>query len=231
MGETPSGRYDWNSDTIRWYREASDFTGYSVNLAAILLSYLRPGESLCDMGCGLGLTSLELAGFAAGITCVDISEQAIAYLRQEAEMRHIENLNAVCADGITLPGEWDTILCIFRGHPEEVILPYLKKARKRLLYITRTSAGNGHHMDAAAARDLLDRNHIPFTECQYELEFGQPHRNMEDAIAFVRAYYPRIPESGLREYVRRHSRIETREGYALYMPKTRAFTLFSISRE
>ena len=51
----------WNEQSVQWFRRASDYTGYSRNLAKLLLEDLPQGGTLCDMGCGSALVDFELA--------------------------------------------------------------------------------------------------------------------------------------------------------------------------
>lgn len=48
-------RFDWNADTIRWYQEANEYTGFFKHIAELIAPSLVGYSTLCDIGCGLGL--------------------------------------------------------------------------------------------------------------------------------------------------------------------------------
>ena len=75
-----------------------------VSAAVIAAAALRPGESVLDIGCGAGLTSLEAAqavGTAGQVTGIDISAPMIETARGHALARQIENVSFRLGDAQT----------------------------------------------------------------------------------------------------------------------------------
>ncbi|MFC3985299.1 class I SAM-dependent methyltransferase [Streptosporangium jomthongense] len=70
------------------------------NSAAYLLPHLRPGMSLLDVGCGPGTITAELAALVAPgtVTAVEVTEDALALARAEAERRGLSNIEFAVAD-------------------------------------------------------------------------------------------------------------------------------------
>ena len=231
--------FEWNEQTLRWLLDASEYTGYSRGLAQLLLRHIS-GGSLCDVGCGMGLVDFELAGHVKDITCVDISSFAVDFIRGEVQRRGIGNLTALVQDGLTLRGQWDTVMALFHGDVKEICRPYLRCARERLILVTHAEAEGsfgpqGHRVikacNAQKTIQWLDAQHIRYTLERHELEFGQPHRSFEDALAFTRTYSRPAPDELLAEHVKQ-AIVETgREDFPFYTPKKRRFGIFIIGRD
>ena len=64
-----------------------------------------------------------------------------------------------------------------------------------------------------------------------ELEFGQPHRSLEEAAAYVRTFTKKVPEEELLPWVQAHAVPTGREDFPLYTPKKRGFGIFVIGRK
>lgn len=70
------------------------------NSAGYLLSHLRPGMSLLDIGCGPGTITVDLAVRVAPgrVTAVDITEEAIDLARTEAHQHNLSNVFFATSD-------------------------------------------------------------------------------------------------------------------------------------
>ena len=229
----------WNEQTERWFADASDYTGYSEKLAQILLAQIPERSSLCDIGCGLGLSDLVMAQEIGEVTCADISEYATKAVARRAAARSITNITAVTTDGMKLSGQWDTVMALFHAELEQVCARYLSLARDRFLFVTHGSlhgqTGPKKYRtekccDVDLASAWLDTHAVVYTLEKGSLEFGQPQRNLEDAMDFHRTYCSEAPEDELRQYVH-ETVIETgRTDFPYYTPKQRSFGLFVIRR-
>ena len=71
-------------------RTAQDSAGY-------LLTYLRPGLSVLDIGCGPGTITVDLAARVApgSVTAVEITDEALDLARAEAQTRNASNVSFV----------------------------------------------------------------------------------------------------------------------------------------
>ena len=90
--------YEWSGDAVRWFYAASEYTGFHRALAQLCLSHLTRGGSMADLGCGLGLIDLELAGQMSQVTCIDQNPLPLRELEREARRRGIGNLEVRQAD-------------------------------------------------------------------------------------------------------------------------------------
>ena len=232
--------FEWNEQTFRWFREASEYTGYDKALSKLLLKHLDSCETLCDMGCGMGFADLELAPFFQEITCVDISPAVIQNLRERVKSAAIPNVRTHCADGLEVRGEWDAVMALFHGDVEVIGESYLKMARKRFVLVVHGSPYGSTGPEQYRVRKCCDTDHtrswleahgIPYHLELGSLEFGQPHRSFEEALAYTRTYSKGAPEDELEAYVRSHVVETGQEEFPLYTPKKRSFGLFEIRKE
>jgi len=68
------------------------------NSAGYLLPHLRPGNRLLDLGCGPGTITMDLndvVGPSGHVTALEVSEEALALARKEAERRSITTVDFV----------------------------------------------------------------------------------------------------------------------------------------
>jgi SAM-dependent methyltransferase len=97
----------WNSDaTRRWVTEQTriDRLMADVTQGALAAAAPKPGESVLDVGCGAGTTTLRLAesvGPTGQVLGVDISEQQLTLARQRVAAAGITNVQLVLDDAAT----------------------------------------------------------------------------------------------------------------------------------
>ena len=246
-GKDPVMLFDWNEQTLKWFREASDYTGYNRNMAALLHPFLEGCRSLCDIGCGMALVDLELAENFEHVLCVDVNETASGYVREQAEKLGHPDFRTVTADGMDreriAPGTEpfsDAVMALFHGDVEKTGFQYLSYAAKKLIFVVHGSphGSTGPEKyrvrkccDIDHTRDWLEREGIPYTLQSAELEFGQPHRSIEEAIAYTRMFSKGAPEEELEAYVKAHVQETGRTDFPLYTQKTRKFGIFVIDAE
>lgn len=99
---------------------------------------VKPGMTICDMGCGNGFYSLKLAemvGKDGKILAVDIQPEMLRLLKARAEEQGIENIELVLGDidNPKLPeGKVDLILCVDVYHEFSHPVEMLAAMRKSL---------------------------------------------------------------------------------------------------
>lgn len=229
----------WNEQSIRWFHNASEYTGYNKKLAEILLNYIPRGGSLCDIGCGAGLIDFALAPYLGQITCVDISPEAIRAVERHARRLGLNNISTLCMDASGLEGEWDTVMALFHGG-QDVIAKYLHLAKEQLILaahgVLKGSFGpDGHKVtkcfDVQGIKEYLDAQGIRYSLQELTLEYGQPLTDIQDAEAFVTAYSTPMDPSELDAYLREHLQ-ETGDGtFPYYLPNQKKLGLFVIPRD
>ncbi len=232
--------FSWNDQTCRWLEDASEWTGYNKSLARLLLEHIPRRDSLCDIGCGLGLVDLELARDIRAVTCVDIADYAVEYLRRRAAESGADNITVKKSDGMALSGRWDTVLALFHGSVDLVCRKYLSMADDRLLFVTHSSQYSVTGPESYRVRkssnvpgdsQWLDTSGVVYTLHNAALAFGQPHRSFEDAVTYHRTFSNGAPEDELREYVKGCVQETGRDDFPFFTQKVRRFGIFVIRRE
>ncbi|MCJ1331867.1 hypothetical protein MMC10_008559 [Thelotrema lepadinum] len=84
--------------------------------AAFLLSYIQPGFTILDVGCGTGTITIDLAtlAFQGIVDGVDTTEIVLGQARKLAESRDVKNVRFSVADAGRLPfqdGHFDIVYC------------------------------------------------------------------------------------------------------------------------
>jgi ubiquinone/menaquinone biosynthesis C-methylase UbiE len=100
---------------------------------------VKPGMTICDMGCGNGFYSLKLAemvGPEGKVLAVDIQPEMLRLLQARADEAGIDNIEKILGDiddPKLEPGTVDLILCVDVyhefSHPEEM-LSHMRKSLK-----------------------------------------------------------------------------------------------------
>jgi ubiquinone/menaquinone biosynthesis C-methylase UbiE len=102
---------------------------------------VKPGMTVCDMGCGNGFYSLRLAkqvGESGKVLAVDIQQEMLHMLDHRAEKAKLENIETIYGSVVDprLPiGEVDLILCVDVyhefSHPEQMLAAMLKSLKPK----------------------------------------------------------------------------------------------------
>ncbi|MBO4831546.1 MAG: class I SAM-dependent methyltransferase [Oscillospiraceae bacterium] len=229
----------WNNDSVRWFCDASEYTGFNRRLAELILDHIDSRDTLADLGCGAGLIDMELAPRIGHITCVDIDEYAVRSVTALAERCGIGNITAVCADAATIDGQWDTVLALFHGRIETFLSKYFDMARETFIAVVR---GNPLRIDqipeeilhlyrtVEQTSEILDKLGMRYELIRGSLEYGQPFRSREDAELYARAYRKcRDGESMDACLARTLTQTEDPE-FPLYMPYEKKFGMYIIKK-
>ncbi len=201
----------WTPERIRWYERASERCTFHRNLVSIIEKHLIAGESILELGCGLGRASAILS-LTHPIHAVDIDRAAI----ECAEKREKSDIYSV-SDWIDLKETADCVLCIFFGHLEKLDMLSLQMnlARRHAVFIYSEHRGQKEDLvlKETTPREEMERK---LTSLGYRVEsesftlpFPQPLISIEEARDFIALSYPKksveeylpfITESGDREY-------------------------------
>lgn len=228
--------FTWSEQKIKWFLDASRYTGYHEALAGHVRAQLEPGDTLCDLGCGLGLLDLELAGDAAQILAVDAEPLVINTLRQAVRWAGLTNLQALCMDATALKDSFDVVMMCFFGSGEE--LPgFLSCCRKKLICIVNAEKQSQLHPrreqhkkkeDAGSIRTLLDEKRLEYEENGLALEFGQPLTSHEEALRYVKDQTPGAEQEELEAFLQERLQPTDDAEFPLYLPYRKKLSLFVI---
>lgn len=229
--------FNWEEQTFKWFTNASKYTGYDKGMAKLLMPYLEGCKTLCDIGCGMAFADFEMVPYFDEITCVDISPDVIGDVNKRIAEQNISNIKTICSDGLLLPedSKWDAVIALFHGDVEEVGLKYISFARKKMIFVVHnneygTTGPKKYRLrkcwDVNHTKEWLESEGLKYEYQNAELEFGQPHRNKEEAYAYFKAFTKDAPEDEMKEYVD-SILIETgKEEFPYYTQKTRHFGIF-----
>ena len=201
----------WTPDRIRWYERASERCTFHRDLVSVIEKHLIPGESILELGCGLGHASAILS-LTHPIHAVDIDKAAIECARK----REKSDIYSV-TDWKDLRERADCVLCIFFGHLDRLdLLPMqLDLAQRHAVFIYSEHRGQ--------KEDLVLKETTPRKEMEeklnalgyrvgsesFTLPFPQPLLSLDEARDFIALSYPKknigdylpfVTESGDSEY-------------------------------
>ena len=231
--------FDWDEQVASWYEAAGAYTGYNKKLSEILLGHMEKKNSLCDLGCGLGLTDFYMAESIGSVDCFDISKLGVDYINSRAKRENRSNIRARVADAAGISGKWENVTAIFHGDLENMP-KYVDYATDRLIIVTHgQSFGNispkGHKVKKKATiesvGETLDKSGISYELFRYELENGQPVRSIDDAINYTVMFSVGNPDrETAREHVMERITETGRVDFPYYLPNTKRFGVFVIKK-
>ncbi len=226
--------FDWNINTIRWYQDANNYTGFFKNIAQIISPKLEDYSTLCDIGCGLGLVDLELSRSIDNITCIDINKEAIEALNKSVKEKNIVNIEPQLMNCNDIDKTWDVIMNSFFGsHNLDRFLPCCKKLitivggnNQTELFPEKYRVFHKNH-SSNVEQNLIEKGlTYATTECSFE--FGQPVVSIDDARNFVRSLSSDITPNDLERFLSERL-IETgEERFPFFIPRTKSVTIFEI---
>jgi precorrin-6B methylase 2 len=224
----------WNVNTIRWYQNANQYTGFFERLADLIAPMLTPSTSFCDIGCGLGLIDLALSNRVRAITCIDINAIALAALKDAIKNRGITNITPRQMSGDDVCDQWEVILTSFFGSRDpQQFLPYCQK--QIAVVVNKESRGASlehfktfHQNSVQQVVSDLSQKKIPYSLTEVTLDFGQPLASLDDGVCFLNHHYPKMPSSEISQYLDAQL-IETGDSvFPYYLPKKKALGIFEI---
>lgn len=226
--------FAWTEESIRWFLDASAYTGFHAALADKLLPHLGGVNTLLDVGCGLGRVDLELAPHLGELTAVDIDERVIALLGEEANRRGLAGLRAVCGDAGEIARPFDAILMTFFGTSVWLLDRFLPQCKRLIRVVNSENTGHLYPLKyrrdkrgtaRAATQDLQDRG-LPYRREEWVLEFGQPLSSEEDGVRFVLHHAPAATRAEVDAFLREHAISTGRTDFPLYLPNQKRLSVF-----
>ena len=223
----------WSPEVIRYLHTAADRSRYYTDLARELGAFLHPEDRVCDAGCGLGLLSRALLPYCGHVTAIDRSPAAIADLTARG---HDPRLTVLTGDIRDLPPQkpYDAmVFCLFGG-TEEILDIAARQCGGTALVVRRDfrqhQFSTGVRMAGHTAADMeqeLRRRGLTCTLRRFTLEFGQPFRSVEDALAFFRLY-SRDGTVPPRQELEARLQPSPWPDYPLYLPNPKPLCLLAI---
>lgn len=227
---------DWTPQAIKFLQDAGEYhPEYYDLLAGKVLFYARDRHHVCDAGCGTGGLSLALAGFCRHLTAVDCAPRPLALLREQVWRRGVGNVTVCCQEVAELQPEAPysaMVFCQF-GDPRMVLDLARRLCRGTVVLITRNYENRQFSLQPTArsryGREncgrVLEACGVPYESQLLTVEFGQPFRSLQDAVAFFRLYNPgqAVTEKAVETRL-----VQTgRRDFPLYLPKQKRLGIFA----
>lgn len=236
--------FEWNEDTIRWFVDASNYTGYHRKLSEIIAPMLKDSNTLCDIGCGLGILDIYLSPYMQNITCIDINENALNQVKETVKRRNISNIQIYNKNCNSLTDSFDCILLSFFGSRNlDRYLPYCKKL------IVIIGGENVSHMypkkdkkekcnlsgvkqedknNYTEVEKYLKKNHISYRLQTHILNFGQPFHTKDDTYKYVKNLASDAAAAEIDKFIINNLKIQDGE-YPYFMSHKKEIGIFEIA--
>jgi SAM-dependent methyltransferase len=140
-------RLDVTADLDFWERAAEECDAWHQpfeHTLAVIAARIEPGESLLDVGAGIGRFALPLAARCGQVTALDQSAAVLSVLEQNARAASIGNIQTLCATWEDAAVErHDVVLAawsLYRELDLEACLRKLIEATGRLLIVIAPDA-------------------------------------------------------------------------------------------
>ena len=230
--------FRWTDEMIAFMKDAAAAGSYQKELSAWICEKLPQAGHVCDAGCGLGFLSLQLAAQYPKVTAADISDQALAVLRERAEAQNLSNLHILQIDLLhdTPPMVFDAmVFCLF-GHMDEVLRIAKRCCRGRVVVIKKAFSHHRFSFSSVPLKDeqtdqaaqYLERLGIPFELETRTFEMGQPLRSLDAAVRFFEVYSKDAPGTLSKDLVAQRLVHTDDARFPFYLPQSKALGRFTI---
>lgn len=226
--------FTWTAESVEWYIRAERENHFHRDIADHLKEFVSSGESLTDVGCGLGCVDFALSPFVKNILCVDVEPLVITEVNRQIRETGCGNISAVCCDWQELKhNSCDVLLLCSFGRLSEDLERFLKLCRKKILYVRRSEkvfsegfTSEYYLKNAVQKEERYAREHgLDVTVRYFMAQAGQPFRNMQEAVRFTEYYRLAPPGQTAMQYL--DGRLRVRDGgeYPLYLPNKKEMFL------
>lgn len=237
----PEKLFTWSPEKRRWYADACEFEGNDRNkkLAAFVLDKLPTHPHVCDVGCGIGALSLELASAADKVTAIDVNSNALEFLRDRVLKRKIENINIVEGDFPELqppcPKADGLVLCMVGGGgfietakkwTDGKVVLISDNTRKRSF---STKPKNHDRPNVDSVLDTIKNAGYSAEQTVVEASFGQPFRTYEDAVSFMGCYNRSSSSDEIRDLLESKLVDTGMKDFPLYLPSRKEYLVLTIN--
>lgn len=229
--------FHWTDQTLRWYIDASYFTGFHQRLASRIAPLLEGCARLADLGAGPGLLSMALnenyGERFPTILAMDADPLPLIWCEAEKRRRKLSMPLTLQSDCSTLAADWDAVIACFYGF--EHLANYLPHCR-RLIVVCHDDSANHFGSEQPNRDDKRNLSHIrallDAAGASYEIErlqtqFGQPLREQQELGPYLEAMHNHSPLSLAEATSRLEATGDSRFPY--YLPYLKHLAIFAVT--
>ena len=183
----PEKKNWWTNQTISWYIRAARYTDFHEKLATRIAFNLKPGETILEVGCGLGYIAKKLTDKGYDIEGIDIDKNAI----ETGKKIHGPKCKLSVDNYKTTDKRADVVLAVFCGRVDEQGLEAFERlASDKIIYIISKHKNNSLKEDKTQKIvDYLEKSGYQYWLDEFSLRFDQPFTSREEAAQFLTAKY------------------------------------------
>ncbi len=213
----------WNKKTIELYQNAAEYCKFHQSLVTHLTPYLKPTDTILDIGCGHAYIDLLLAKQVKQISCVDIDGAVLAELIKRAPT----NMTVINSDFETLDiAAHDYVIMSFYGRLTEDYQKIKTFANRGIITIKNVKRTVVEFNDQVLLKrethgDVIafcQQHNIPHQSEILELPFGQPFKTMDDVYLYLTRYKP-LKSGNYEDYLKENLIAIDDPNYSYYLPK------------
>lgn len=184
----------WNDKSLKWMRDAANYTNYYSTISQQLKEILTEESRVCEIGCGIGYLSLNIAKYVKDILAVDVSEKALEIMKEEMNYRKIDNIKAIHCDWHNLPdcyGENKFHITMYSNFTA-ITTDWEKLKQITSDYIVavlpRIQHQHGKRETLLSAMEFLDSRGVNYQCITHDLQFGQPFYHKNEIDEYLKHY-------------------------------------------
>ncbi|NMB09280.1 MAG: class I SAM-dependent methyltransferase [Tissierellia bacterium] len=225
----------WTDEMIKFYRRAVCNSDYNKKMAELIVEAIGTDREYWDLGCGMSHLSLYMAKYAKKISCVDVEEKVLTYLKEKAEEHNIDNLTVHNMDYREYiyenDGKGDCIIVSHFLNMKENLIPLLNSCNT--LIIIKNNRGTRKWLKphkkqtAQEVEKMIKKMGLNYKKVDYVGDFGQPLKSLDEAILYYKTYTGKVLSRG---EIKRKLKLTGDKTYPYKMPKEKDIGIIIVEK-
>lgn len=225
----------WSDDRLRWYQDAASQSDFHQKLATFIRPYLKPSDTVLDLGCGLGYLMDELKDPVRAVYGADMDERALKLL--QARQPDIPTYWINFPE--ELPPPADVLITMFFGR-NLIEHEAFEKLYRRLHIVIRNRSTctlevpEQRELNRRTDQDMVAyaREHgLRYEHHLLDLSFDQPLRSREDALRYAMNYRPTNNPAHYDDYLAQHLKTNPNPAFPFIIRKKKELGIVIIYKE